>query len=642
MSYATLAQPEVATTVPHRNGNSFETAVDKIDYTSFSTLRQLPGVSTNLGIEAVGEELGQLFTRHPDLPGVILFDGSQFAGVISQAHYYKCISRAFGREIYYRRPAGIMLADIAIQPLILLSSCEIPSAVGQCLSRPADFVYEPFLVRDVDSGEYRLCSFQNLLLAATQLAELRNRQMEQILNSVTDGLLVIDRNFRIGGEYSSIVDKLFERSDLRNATLPEVLQPLVDNVTYEQVHDYLNILFDPKLIDRLIKSINPAKQISVSFPSTGPQPEKRVKHFAINFERIRIQSEISQVLVRIEDITQQMNLARELEQQGAAAQEKLQLVMQILQAEPDAVNRFASRFDDMLSGLRDAAGAGLLDAEGIHVLFRQVHTLKGEAALLHFAGHERALHQFEDRLEKMRSQPDDTTAHAAILNAASESLQAQGERIHEALDQLKSLGSGTRLHVQPSGMTMVAPTPAASFAETLSRLITDLGRRLGKSAEFHSVVGDHEFPAQHRDVLHDILVHLARNSMVHGIETTEERVAAGKGPQGLIQLHLKAHPEFDEVIFQDDGRGLDYDKIRRRAVQLGWNLASEEQLRMAIFEHGFSTADKVTDLAGRGVGLDAIRDSLQKIGGRILPYSEPGSYCAFQILLPKVPAPVAA
>jgi chemotaxis protein histidine kinase CheA len=187
-------------------------------------------------------------------------------------------------------------------------------------------------------------------------------------------------------------------------------------------------------------------------------------------------------------------------------------------------------------------------------------------------------------------------------------------------------------------------SPAAgstNLIETLSRLISDLNARLGKNASFHTAINDDDFPQQHREVLHEILIHLGRNSMVHGIESVEERTARGKNPQGLIQLDLKSHPEFHEVIFQDDGRGLDYDKIRIRVGQLGWNLVSDEELRSAIFEPGFSTADKVTELAGRGVGLDIIRHSLQKVGGRILPYSETGAYCAFQILLPKTPLSIA-
>lgn len=639
MLHSTAIPPESTTALDYPFRNEKE-GVDlpqaAVQYSSTSTLEQLPGSSAFLGVEATGEVLGQLFSQHPGLPGVILFEGKRFAGVISQAHYYKCISRAFGREIYYRRSAAIMLAELTTPSLILSSVCAIPTAVEQCLARPVDAVYEPFLVHDLTSGRYRLCSFQNLLLASSQLAALRNRQMEQILNSVTDGLLVIDRNFRIGGEYSKVVGKLFERSDLRDVPLPEVLRPHLDAVTYEQLQDYLKILFDPKLIDRLIKSINPAKQISALFATSEPRQEKRVKHFTLNFERIRTQADISQVLVRIEDITQRINLARELEQQEAAAEEKLQLVLQILQVEPDALKRFLASFDealDVIAHMFTLPEGRPPMRDAIHSLFRHIHTLKGEASLLRLAAHERALHQFEDRLETLRSAPPLKTGDLASLRPSWEILQKLSDHLRQTFDQFKHLGASAALPAPPSP----APAPAkrTGLVVTLSRLIADLSERLGKPVDFHSTVQDHDVPQEHADVLHEVLLHLARNSMVHGIESAEQRTARGKNPRGLLQLDLKSHFDCHEIIFQDDGNGLDDDKIRRRAEQLGWNLVTPEDLRAAIFEPGFSTADQVTDLAGRGVGLDAIRHALRQTGGSIVPHSEYGAYCAFQILLPK-------
>jgi len=602
----------------------------------YSTLVNLPGYSTILGVETTGEELGVLFSVQPDLPGVILFDGSGFAGVISQSHFYKCVSRAFGREIYYRRSATIMLTELTAQTLILPSDCSIQMAVEQCLTRPLDLVYEPFLVYHRDSGEYRLCAFQVLLLASSQLAALRNRQMEQILNSVTDGLLVIDRNFRIGSEYSRIVGKLFERTDLSDASLPEVLQPLVDRVTYEQIQDYLRILFDPKLIDRLIKSINPAKQISARFRTGDARQEERTKHFTLNFERIRTQAEISQVLVQIEDITHQINLSKELALQEAAAEEKLHLVMQILQVEPMALNRFIIHFNEGLSALEQMLklpSGNENFGEVIHDMFRKAHTLKGEASLLKLGTHERLLHQLEDGLDKLRSSNQPETIGLTSLQPSLEALQQLSDQIGQILEQVKSLD--TTVKAKESSASSNGHIKVG-LMESLAQLVSEISERLGKQTVFYTTVKEIDLPKEYEEILRDILVHLTRNSMVHGIEPVEERVAQGKNPLGIIQIELRPHSEFYEIVFQDDGRGLDFDKIRHRAEQLGWHLLTEDDLRYAIFEPGFSTAENVSELAGRGVGLDAVRDSLQKVGGRIIPHSHAGAYCAFQIILPKL------
>ena len=610
-----------------------------VSYSVESTLAEIPGHLTALGAATTGEELGELFAKNPELPGVILLDQDRFSGIISQAHFYKCVSRAFGREIYYRRPASIMLGDVTEKPLILESGCEIPEAVERCLARPRDYVYEPFLVYHQPDEQYRLCSFQVLLLAATQIAALRARQMEQILDSVTDGLLVIDRKFEVGGEYSRAVEKILERDDIANQSLLKVIEPLVDPTTVEQLKDYLGVLFDPKLIDRLIKSINPAKQLTAQFSSRDGAAE-RTKHFGLNFERIRTGKEISQVLVRIEDITQRVELAKELERQEASSEERLHLVMQILQVEPASLHRFMEHFHEAVNALDRATKGEEIQPEArdtVHALFRQIHSLKGEAGVLRLAGHERHLHQLEDKLEPLRSMPFVTMADLISFRPAVEGLRLLALQMHEALEQLKSLHARPGAPVESSTSNgHNAAAASGGLNHMLSGLVSDLNERLGKSVSLHSSVREDEWPRQHEEVLREMLIHLIRNSMVHGIEPAHERVEMGKNPQGLLQLELKsAHPDFYELIFQDDGRGLPYDKIRERAKEMGLSLESNDELSQAIFAPGFSTADNVTDLAGRGVGLDAIRHALDKAGGKIIPHSEPGAYCAFQVLLPK-------
>jgi two-component system, chemotaxis family, sensor kinase CheA len=624
------------------NGSKTSPAISETPFHStFSTLADLPGHSTILGAETTGEQLGKLFLEQPDLPGVILLDERGLVGVISQTHFYKCVSRAFGREIYYRRPATIMLSEVTVPTLMLTSENSIQTAVENCLMRPQEFVYEPFLVYDQEAGQYRLCSFQILVLASSQLAALRNRQMELILDSVTDGLLVIDKDFRIGSEYSRVVEKVFERADLRDASFPEVLRPLLDSITHGQIQDYLKILFDPKLIDRLIKSINPAKQISVRFPSMDNRRAERIKHFTLNFERIRTQADISQVLVQIEDITQQINLAKELAQQEAASEEKLHLVMQILQVDPVALNRFITHFNEGLSALEQLSGLPAVEEnlrEVINEMFRKIHTLKGEASLLRLGMHERLLHQLEDGLDKLRSAPKLEANNLAHLIPSLEALQQLSDQIRQLLEQVKSLDTTTKTH------TETAPAPGTSsrvgLMESLSRLVSEIGERIDKPAVFYTSARESDWPAEYAELMGDILPHLVRNSMVHGIEPAALRAERGKNLLGAIQFEWRSHPDYCEIIFQDDGDGLNVDKIRRRVEQLGWHLPADYDLRHAIFEPGFSTAESITDLAGRGVGLDAVRNSLQKVGGRIIPHSQAGAYCAFQILLPSIsPSP---
>ncbi|GIE80357.1 hypothetical protein Aph02nite_63070 [Actinoplanes philippinensis] len=172
------------------------------------------------------------------------------------------------------------------------------------------------------------------------------------------------------------------------------------------------------------------------------------------------------------------------------------------------------------------------------------------------------------------------------------------------------------------------------------RLVRDLSRRLGKTID---LVTEGEDTMADKDVIEalgDPLVHLVRNSLDHGIETAEERLAAGK--HGAAKLTLAAVADGDAVIVEvaDDGRGVDPERVKRKAYEKG--LISEEELETLtdteavdlVFRPGFSTADQVSDLSGRGVGMDAVRASVEKLGGTVTMRSKLGQGTSTRLRLP--------
>ncbi|MFF5081077.1 chemotaxis protein CheA [Actinoplanes sp. NPDC000266] len=172
------------------------------------------------------------------------------------------------------------------------------------------------------------------------------------------------------------------------------------------------------------------------------------------------------------------------------------------------------------------------------------------------------------------------------------------------------------------------------------RLVRDLSRRLGKNIE---LVMEGEDTMADKDVIEalgDPLVHLVRNSLDHGIELPDERTAAGKPPQARITLSAIADGDAVVVEIADDGRGINPVKVKRKAYEKG--LISEEELESMgdaeavelVFRAGFSTADQVSDLSGRGVGMDAVRASVEKLGGTVTMKSELGSGSVTRLRLP--------
>ncbi len=185
------------------------------------------------------------------------------------------------------------------------------------------------------------------------------------------------------------------------------------------------------------------------------------------------------------------------------------------------------------------------------------------------------------------------------------------------------------------GMRMV---PLKGPFQKVMRLARDLGHRSAKQVDVVIEGEDTEIDRNLVDVLSDPLVHMVRNAVDHGLETTDERVAAGKPAAG--RLDISAYHAGGNVVVEirDDGRGLNREKILRKAVAAGLVPAgatiSDREVYDLIFAPGFSTADAVTDISGRGVGMDVVRRNVEGMRGRIEIDSNPGQGTRFVIRLP--------
>jgi two-component system chemotaxis sensor kinase CheA len=210
---------------------------------------------------------------------------------------------------------------------------------------------------------------------------------------------------------------------------------------------------------------------------------------------------------------------------------------------------------------------------------------------------------------------------------------AEDPRLSRNLTQLARVVQ----EVQKTSMSMRMVAVGSLFRK-MNRLIRDLSRKSGKPVELESLGDDVELDRSIVEDLADPMVHMIRNAVDHGIETPEARRAAGKPEMGRIRL-TASHDAGDIVIeIADDGKGLDAARILAKARRLGLvgpeEQPEEESIFKLIFEPGFSTADKVTDMSGRGVGMDVVKKQIQKLRGRISIRSIAGKGCTFLLRLP--------
>lgn len=211
--------------------------------------------------------------------------------------------------------------------------------------------------------------------------------------------------------------------------------------------------------------------------------------------------------------------------------------------------------------------------------------------------------------------------------------QGQLQKFRDGLDELER---HTR-ELQESVMQIRMLPISFSFSR-FHRLVHDLSAQLGKKIELRLEGEATEMDKTVIEKIGDPLLHLVRNSVDHGIEMPSERITAGKPETGMIELKASHHNGSVLLKIRDDGRGLDASRIVHKAIEKGLvdqqaNL-SEQQIHELIFQPGFSTAEKVSDLSGRGVGLDVVRKNINELGGSIELDSEAGKGSTFSIKLP--------
>jgi len=182
--------------------------------------------------------------------------------------------------------------------------------------------------------------------------------------------------------------------------------------------------------------------------------------------------------------------------------------------------------------------------------------------------------------------------------------------------------------------------PVGSVFHKFPRMVRDMAQKTGKQIDLVIHGEDTELDRSMLEEINDPLIHLVRNSVDHGLEMPEERIAAGKPPRGTITLTARHEQGRIVLTVSDDGRGIDPDKLRKAAVQRGLLSAeevaalSDEQAIDLIFMPGFSTAEKVTDISGRGVGMDIVHTNIQRVNGSIQVETKKGEGTTFQITLP--------
>ncbi|WP_433075867.1 hybrid sensor histidine kinase/response regulator [Dactylosporangium sp. CA-052675] len=244
----------------------------------------------------------------------------------------------------------------------------------------------------------------------------------------------------------------------------------------------------------------------------------------------------------------------------------------------------------------------------------------------HTAALERVRRSAEALAEQLRGERGGPAAGsvAAGLTTLGRRLTATVEQVARELDDIRGRAERLRL------------VPAATVLTTLHRAVYDVANTEGKTVLFDSHGGDLRLDPHVLTQAGNALLHVVRNAVSHGVEPEAERVAAGKAPQGRVSVEVRRRGRFAAFRCRDDGRGFDLEAVRRQAERRGLVQAGADvrELMRLLMQGGISTSERVTGVSGRGIGLDAVRDVAERLGGEVSVSTEPGRGTTVELTVP--------
>jgi len=469
--------------------------------------------------------------------------------------------------------------------------------------------------KEYEGAQRALAQEHQALLASSEQLDARNRAMRLVFDHVDQGFLTISADGKIGPERSRILDAWF-------GTPPpgQTLQALISE--HDPVAGHTLALG----LDDLRAGIMPAELIIDQLPKAMTA---HGRNYALEYRQIG-STEAGGLMVVLSDRTE-THRARAAEQRN----HELVEVLRLGTADPAGIATFLAESDRLVQEL--------LRHEGGDELMRALHTLKGNAAVFGLLSFASQIHDRETELAEIGS------LALSRREAIADAWRHERERIASL-----GLGDNDRVHIRCSELRdlkalATSSRDGASVARAVESLcavavkprLDNLGRQALSMAErmqkrVSVTVEDHgvRLPMHAYDGVWSSLAHVVRNAVDHGLETPDERVSAGKTSVGQLRLSARMRDDEISISIEDDGRGIDWARVKSKAEQLGIAVTGDASLVDALFSDGLSTRDEVTALSGRGVGTSVVALAVREHGGRIEVDSTPRTGTRFTLHLP--------
>lgn len=532
------------------------------------------------------------------------------------------------------------------------------------------------------------------LIRSDEKAEQIKTENTQILSAVENGLFLIDRNYQIGQQKSDAVAAIFGKRDVMRGNFFDALNGKVSKDNLELSKDYIDLLFEGRVLQELIQDVNPLQEVEVKVVNRAGGQVRKFLNFS--FSRNHTSERNETILASVRDVSNEVLLRRELEKTKEQQKERINLFVGLLHVPPEKLLGFC---DDTIQEMREInkvlANEDLEDSrmrKKLNDIFRRAHRVKGDAATLGLSLFERSLHRFEDKIESLKKLKSIDGRSILELTVQLRDMVAEVEMVRNIAPQLEALigDAAAEIPLQPkqagrndiTTMDTVSTQLSEPSGEELEPVLEELQQVVkelksepqepefdvdgSEATRSDSLATDFEnlvstvSERQSKDVKLEVkglvllnsdselsksvasmCMQLVKNCVVHGLEPSAKRAATNKSGQGLVGINLRQTDDnMLEVIVRDDGQGLQYDAIRARAIKAKLLTAEQAEsikdtaLLKYIFIPGFSSVEDIDLDAGRGVGLDFVRQEVNRLGGKLAVSSKAGAFTKFVLTLP--------
>jgi two-component system, chemotaxis family, sensor kinase CheA len=502
-----------------------------------------------------------------------------------------------------------------------------------------------------------------LVLAATaayfQLTRSRHEraareaqeQTRDILKTVREGFFLLDADYRIGSVWSEALTRMFSRNDFAGLSFEDLLKNLVSASTLTTAMKYIKLLWGDRAHENLMKSINPLGQLEITMEN--PHGGKETRYLQFDFHRVMGPKGIKHVLCSVGDITSSVLLAKELQESQENASAQLDMMLGMMHVDPLQLNSFLDSTETGLqlinAILREPARNDGEFRKKLNGLFRELHSIKGEASALNLMSIAQRVHTLEDMVAELKKKAELSGNDFLPMVLKLDELLAHLKGVREVATRLTTLRDGSAAAPQPVRQERAAPAAqvhverGSRAGDELSPTLHSLAERLAKDHQKRfrlTMSGLGEVPQPYVATVKDCIIQMLRNAAVHGIEPSDVRRAQTKEDVGTVRVDFRKAGDGYELVFEDDGAGISPEQLKAAAVQkqiLSSDEAAGLDTRTAmalIFRPGFSTQQDVSMDAGRGVGMDVVARSVYALGGKIGVSTNPGKFTRFKIVLP--------